>query len=161
MKKFTTLSLFLCAAAIAHAQSDSFQTLQDHFLGLENVHQFKFSGLVGRTVLAIATPDEKGVREAIQDVRSFRLIVIPSKEFRNQNLTVKGFTEVLKKDSFDELAHITDNRDNVRVYHRTEGNNRDRYFVLIDEGEEVIAIEIKGYIDTEMLISEMKRSKTI
>lgn len=161
MKTVLTACFLTLTLAFASAQSNSFQTLQDHFQGLPEVYSFKFSGFVGRTVLAIAAPEEKLIRTALDDVRNYRMIVIPRKEFNNQNLSIKGFTAVLKKDSFDELAHITDNRDNVRLYHRSEGNNKDRYFVLIDEIEEVIAIEIKGYINTDVLIEEIRRSKTI
>jgi hypothetical protein len=161
MKSFFTAAILTLTVATVNAQSNSYQTLQDHFQGRPEVHAFKFSGLIARTILAVAAPEEPLIRRSMDDVRSFRLITIPKVEFERQGLTVRGFTSVLKKDSFEEIAHITDHHDNVRFYHRKEGNNKDRYFVLIDDGSEVVAIELKGHIDTDILIAELKRSKNI
>lgn len=152
-KPFTLLAFALFAAFSASAQSDSFQTLKDTFKDGDDVFSVSVNGLLCRTVLRLA--DEHEFCNAITDVKNIRVIVIPSNEFRRNDLTVAGFKKILKEDSFKELATVRDNGDDVSIYLQ-ENKNRDRYFFLIDEGDEVIALEMKGSLDMEVIYNLMK-----
>jgi len=45
---------------------------------------------------------------------------------------------------------IRDNGEHINIFHRLDGNKKNRYFVLIEESDEVVALELKGYIDPEL-----------
>jgi len=148
-----SISLFIAAILIAtassFAQSNSYETLKDKFKNQPDVHSFSFSGWMGRMVLNLA--GEYEFRNAIKDLNHMRLITIPRSEFSAQHVTVKGFKNVLKKDSFEEMAVIRDHGQEVSIYLREGNNNKNHYFVLIEEEHEVVAIELKGYMDPKLL----------
>ena len=148
MKTFKILVLVLVVGS-AHAQSSSYQTLKNNFIDQPDVHSFSVSGWMGRVILNLA--GEYEFKEAIKDLKHVRIITIPRSEFKAQNLTVKGFKNVLKQDSFQELAFIRDNGEEVSIYLKEGNNNKNQYFVLVEEEREVVAIEMKGYIDLQQL----------
>jgi hypothetical protein len=131
------------------AQSNSYQALKDKFKGESDVYSFSVSGWVGRAVLKLA--GEQEFSEAIKDLKHVRLISIPKKEFAAQQVSVKGFKKILKHDYFQELAFIRDNGDEVSIYLREGNNHKNHYFVLVEEEDEVVAIELNGYIDLNQL----------
>jgi len=120
----------------ASAQSDSYQTLKDTFKGGDDVFSISVNGMLCRTALRLA--DEHEFCNAITDIQNIRVIVIPAKEFRRKDLSVGGFKKILKDDSFKELATVRDSGDDVSIFLQENSKNRDRYFFLIDEGDEVI-----------------------
>jgi hypothetical protein len=153
MKKIIAV-LFVLISVSGFAQSKSYQTLRDHFSGREDVHSFNLGGLLCRLAVNIATEDEPLFKNMMKDIDHVRFIVIPKKEFKNQNLSVKGFRNYLSKDSFEEVLAVRDNGDHVNIFHRTDGNKKNRYFVLVEESDEVVAIEMKGYIDPQLFKDE-------
>jgi len=138
---FTTTSLL--------AQSHSYKTLRHKFNNQPDVHSFSLSGWMGRLVLNIAGEFE--FSEAIKDLKHVDIITIPNSEFSAQRLSVDGFKQVLNHDSFEPLAFIRDNGGEVSIYLREGNNNKNHYFVLVEEQNEVVAIELKGYIDPKLL----------
>lgn len=155
MKKTLLLigfALFLSVSATA--QSDSFQTLKNTFKHGDEVYSVSVNGLLCRTILRMAGEHE--FRDAITDVKNIRVIVIPMKEFRRKDLSVVGFKKILKEDSFQELATVRDSGDDVTVFLQENNKERDRYFFLIDEGDEVIAVELKGSVDMNVIYEMMK-----
>jgi Domain of unknown function (DUF4252) len=148
MKAIRVLILLLVAGTV-HAQSKSYQTLKDNFVAQPDVHCFSVGGWMGRVILNLA--GEYEFKEAIKDLKHVRVITIPRSEFKAQNLTVKGFKSVLKQDSFQELAFIRDNGEEVSIYLKEGNNNKNQYFVLVEEEQEIVAIEMKGYIDLQQL----------
>jgi hypothetical protein len=145
-----TVLLFITTPAFLAAQSHSFNTLKKKFSASENVHSFRSSGFMARTVLWIA--GERDFIRAIKEVKNIRLMTIPKSAFAEQALSVAGFKKVLRKDSYEELALISDHSDAVGVYLQSnESSNANRYFILIDNPREVVAVELKGYIDPEIL----------
>jgi len=131
------------------AQSSSFQTLKDKFKGQPDVHSFSISGWLGRTILMFANEEE--FSPAIKDLKSVRLITIPKSEFASQRVTVNGFKIILKQDYFQELAYVRNNGDKVSIYLREGNNHKNHYFVLAEESDEVVAMELTGYIDLKQL----------
>lgn len=130
------------------AQSKSFQTLHDHFAGREDVHAFSINGFFCRLALSMAIDeDDELLRNLSRDIDHVRFMVIPKDEFYKQDLSVNGFKKYLLKDSFEQMMSVRDQGDNVNVYMREDGNHTNRYFVLVEETDEVVAIEMKGYID--------------
>lgn len=148
MKAFKILVLILVVGS-AHAQSKSYQTLKNNFIDQPDVHSFSVSGWMGRVILNLA--GEYEFKEAIKDLKHVRVITIPRSEFKARNLSVKGFKNVIKQDSFQELAFIRDNGEEVSIYLKEGNNNKNQYFVLVEEEQEVVAIEMKGYIDLQQL----------
>jgi hypothetical protein len=145
-------SLLLMISVSGFSQSKSFATLQDKFAHRSNVFSVNTSGFLARTILWMAGEHE--FNKAIRDVRNVRLITIPKSAFHSENVSLKGFKEFIKTDSFEELTHVRDNGDDVTLYlqsKKTTKNNR--YMLLIDSDQEVVAIEIRGYIDPELLFN--------
>ena len=152
MKKtfIPALLVLLIASTSAYAQSESFLTLKDKFRGEDEVHHFSVSGFLARSILWMA--DEHEFFSAIKDVKTIRLIVIPRDAFMEQEVTLNGFKKVLRGDGFEELARVKDHGDEVTMYLQSSGKKKDRYMILVEEEDEIIAIEIKGYIDTEFIL---------
>jgi Domain of unknown function (DUF4252) len=150
-----SISLFIVLTSIvtigSFAQSNSYQTLKDKFKDQPDVHSFSLSGWMGRAVLKMAGECE--FRDAIKDLKHVRIITIPRSEFAARNVTVNGFKKVLKQDSFQELAFIHDNGEKVSIYLREGNNHENSYFVLVEEDQEVVAIELTGYLDPMLLNS--------
>jgi len=94
----------------------------------------------------------------MRDIKHIRFMVIPKEEFTRQQLSVKGFRQVLQKDGFEMLAHVRDNGDDVSFLLREEGKDKKkRYFLVIEESDEMVAIEMKGFIDPEIFKDEKNK----
>jgi len=154
MKKYKILIVLVLLTSAAIAQSKSYSTLKERFIDRPDVHSFSISGWVGRLVLRMT--DEHEFRNAIKELDHVRILIIPRVEFAAQNLSVKGFKNLLIKDSFEQLAFIRENGEDVTVYLREEKNKRNHYFVLVEEEQEIVAIELKGYLDPELLNRDSK-----
>ena len=156
MKKtiLSTFIVLLIASASAIAQSESFLTLKDKFNREDDVHHFAVSGFFARSILWMA--DEHEFYHAIKDVKTIRLIVIPREAFKAQDVTVNGFKKVLKGDGFEELARVKDSGDDITIYHQNTGKKNDRYFVLVEDNNEIVGIELKGYVDAEYLMKNQR-----
>jgi hypothetical protein len=152
MKKvfLSTLAALLIASASTFAQSESFLTLKDKFHGESDVHHFAVSGFFARTVLWMA--DEHEFYSAIKDIKTIRLIVIPREAFKAQDVTINGFKKVLQKDGFEELLRVKDSGDDVTLYLQSSPKKKDRYFVIVEEDDEIVAIELKGSIDPDFIL---------
>jgi hypothetical protein len=144
-------SSILLIATSTFGQSNSYQALKNNFSDRPNVHNFNVNGFFCRLVLGMA--GEWEFKEAIEDVQQVRLITIPSEEFKAQGLSVNGFKKLLAKDSFEELASIRDNGDDVNFYLQSTGR-KNRYVILIQEPDEVVVVELKGSIDVNMLMDK-------
>ncbi|MEO7988124.1 MAG: DUF4252 domain-containing protein [Chryseolinea sp.] len=153
MKKIilSTFIALLFVSASAFAQSESFVTLKDKFSGEDDVHHFAVSGFFARGILWMA--DEHEFYSAIKDVKNVRLIVIPREAFKAQDVTLNGFKKVLKNDGFEELVRVKDSGDDVTLYHQSSPKKNDRYFVIVEDNDEIVGIEIKGYIDPEFILA--------
>jgi hypothetical protein len=80
-----------------------------------------------------------------------KFITIPRSEFAAHHVSIQGFKKVLKQDAYQELAFIRDEGEEVSIYLREGNNNKNTYFVLVEEEQEVIAMELKGYLDPQLL----------
>lgn len=151
MKPFTKIVVIALTllAGVVHGQSASYQALKDNFKKRPDVVSISVGGWMCRLVLRMA--DEYEFNDAIRKVRHVRLITIPAKEFDALNLSVNGFKKVLKKDSFEELSRVREKGETVTVYLQESGNNKNRYFVLVEADDQITGIEIKGYIDPKVL----------
>lgn len=145
------LTLTLIATTwVANAQSESYQAFKYKFQGDEDVFSFETGGLLARAVLLFSGDHE--FRKAIRDVRHIRIMTVPGSAFEKNNVSLQGFQHVLKNDGFEKLMSVRDNGDNVSIYLQSGERNRDsRYFVLVDQKYEVVAIELHGNIDLNML----------
>lgn len=154
MKQVTATLLLVLVAIVASAQSKSFITLREKFAGEKEVYAFRFSGGFARLALRIA--GEHDFYDAIRDVKSLRFIVIPKNAFHEKHLTLGGFRKFAKEDGFEEVASIRDHGDNVDILmQRGKKDSINRYLVLIDDGGEVVAVEMKGNINPEELRREI------
>jgi hypothetical protein len=150
MKKIIIASLFLSfLAANSFAQSNSYQTLKSKFDESPDVHSFSLRGWACRLIFNLA--GEYEFKEAVEDIQHIRLITIPKAEFETKQVTVNGFKQILLQDSYEQLAYMRDNGEEVTIYLRESGNKKNYYFVLVEDESEVVAIELKGYINPDSL----------
>lgn len=160
MKKLL-IPVLLLVSTLGWSQSKSYQTLKDHFDDRPEVQGFSIGGWLCRAALSLAMDENDHeialLKKAMADIDHVRFMVIPKKEFKDQGLSVNGFRSYLRKDSFELLADVRDQGEQVTFYHRSDGTRKDRYFVLVDEQDEVVAIEMKGYIDPAIFESEDAR----
>ena len=128
------------------AQSRSFHTFTSKFDGEENVHYFKVSGFVVRSVLAMA--GEPAAKEAVRGIHKVRLAVVPREAFRAQKVTVDGFRRVLHQDSFEEMMEFREDGDHVTVYSNSPAHHSEQcYMMLVEDEEEIVLIEISGAVN--------------
>jgi hypothetical protein len=150
MKSLTaSIIAMLLASLSVSAQSKSYQTLKEKFADsrIVSVHT---SGFLARAVLRMAGEHE--FNHAFRDISSVRVMVIPKAAFKARHLTLKGFCKFAKEDSFEELAYIRDGGDNVTVLLRPGSRDEDNtYLVLVDNKDEVVAVEAEGFIDLALL----------
>lgn len=150
--KTTFLLIVFALTGLSHtiAQSKSFRALEHKFSSADNVHAFATSGFLARTVLWLAGENE--FKKAIKEVRNIRIITIPQSAFAERHVSVEGFKEIVLKDDYYPLAQIRENREEVTVYIQSlKTSSLNRYLILIHNPEEVVAVEFKGYIDTDVL----------
>jgi hypothetical protein len=150
MKLNSLIIGFLAIAVHAMSQSNSYLTMKDTFKGGSDVHHISVSGFLCRAVLALA--DEHEYRAAFTDVKNIKIITVPKSEFERRNLSPDGFKKILREDNFQELAHIRDRGDIVSIYLQENKKAQNRYFILVDEGDDIVALEIKGYVNADLLV---------
>lgn len=150
MKRIIVTSLLITFMALqAFAQSNSYRTLKNKFEDSPDVHSFSVGGWACRLIFSIA--GEYEFKKAVEDVQHIRLITIPKREFEAKEVSINGFKKLLLQDSYQQLANIRDNGEDVTIYLRESGNKKNYYFVLVEEEKEVVAIELKGYINPDAL----------
>jgi hypothetical protein len=157
MKSLTTfVAVLSLITSTAFSQSKSFMTLKEKFSGAHNSFSFTTSGFFARTILRLSGEHE--YIHALRDVKTIRLIVIPESSFKAQHVTLPGFIRVAKQDSFEELAHVHDSGDDVTLLIQSpkKGKDNNRYLLLVDSDNEIVAIEVWGYIDPEELCKNNK-----
>ena len=145
--------LALLISASSFSQSNSYQILKDNFTGRPDVHSFSVNGFFCRMILGMT--DEWEFKEAIKDVQHVRIMTIPTEQFEARGLSVNGYKKLLKKDSFEELASVRDHGDHITFYLQSTGN-KNRYMIVVQEPDEVVVIEMKGYIDANLLLAPDK-----
>lgn len=152
------LCIFLSCilANSATAQSKSFQIFKEKFSGGKDVCSFSINGLFARTVLRMAGEHE--FNNAIRNIRSVNLITVPKAEFQSEGVTLSGFKKILQEDSFEELVRVKDQEEEVTLYLKSTQNRDDRYIILVEESDEVIVVEFKGYVDPDFLLKNESRS---
>jgi hypothetical protein len=156
MKLLTTsAALLIITASTAFAQSNSYHALREKFRGEKDVVALHASGSLARTILWVA--GEKDFKDAIEDVKDIRFIVIPKRAFRANDVSLDGFKKIAKKDSFEEVARVRDHGDDVTLLLQTSYKQKhNRYLVVVESDSEVVVMEIKGYIDPSLTIYKEK-----
>jgi len=149
LSKIFVIAIVVFAVTPVFGQSVSFEKLYDRFNGTHNVNCFSVSGFLCRAGLWVAGEHE--FKDAIEKVKSLRLISIPTSNFFSQGLSVKGFKKFLRDDNFESLASITEKNSQIEIYLQQTDNPKNRYFVLVEESNVLTAIEIRGYIDMDKL----------
>lgn len=160
MKKFTVTIVLICLlSTAAYTQSKSYFLLREKFTGHENVVSFSTSGFLTRSVLLFAGEPE--FNKAIKEVRKIRVMVIPKEAFKAEKVSVNGFLKIAKKDSFEELFSVYDHGDDITLLVQSANDraNNNRYLLVVDGGDEVVAMEITGYIDHKLLLKKMKTER--
>ena len=157
MKTIAAGLLFsLVFSTAAFSQSDSFIALREKFAYDRDVHTFSTSAFLGGALFWMAGEHE--FYDAIKDVKRIAFIVVPKDAFRREAVSVSGFKNVIRKDLFYELAKVKDHGDEITFYMKSTGSKNNRYMILVEEPENLIAIELTGYIDPEFLLTCESRS---
>lgn len=142
----------LLAGATAFCQSKSFNTLSNAFADRDNVISFSLGGLPLKW-----TSDEDD--KTFNRIRDLRFLTIPRYQFNSGDVKLSSVKRDLTRDSFEEMFSARDGGDNVSVYLQDHGGDSNVYFVLVEAEDNVVAIEIKGYIDPKSLKDKKTRSK--
>jgi hypothetical protein len=151
MKHLIFFLLFILSVN-GFAQSKSFEVLKDKFDDEEDVHSFKLSGFLCRAAIRIALSDEDEQWYALsRGINHVRFIVVPKEAFAAQQVSVSGFKQYLGNDGFDQLLTIQDDGETITLFEREEETKKHRYFLLVEGATEVVAFEMKGYIDPTLL----------
>lgn len=128
------------------AQSRSFQTFREKFSGEDDVHYFKVSGFIVRSLLGLA--GEQEAKEAVRGIHRVRLAVVPRQAFDAQNVTVNGFRNILRQDNFAEMMNFREDGDEVTVYSNSPGRRDHQYYMMLVEADnEIVLIEISGRVN--------------
>jgi hypothetical protein len=151
MKTFSVGIIFSFAVATTgFSQSDSFIALREKFAYHHDAFSFSTSSFWGGALFWVA--GEYEFYDAIRQIKRISLISVPKGAFKYEDVTVAGFKKVLREDSFQELAHMKENGDLITVYMKSTESKNNRYMILVEESDDVIAIELTGYIDPEILL---------
>ncbi len=133
------------------SQSKSYQALREKFQGMQDVYAFHTSGFFARSVLWIAGEHE--FKHAIEEVRDLRLVVIPGKLFHREHVSLNGFKRFARKEGFEDIAYVKDHGDDVTLMIQSASKSRNnRYLLIVEDGNEVVVIEIQGYINPDVLL---------
>jgi hypothetical protein len=155
MRSFIFILFLTCLTTFSFGQNSAFQTLKNKFAGDEDVVTFSTSGFFARVILWMSGEHE--FQNAVQNIDQIRLITIPKSLFETQKVTVGGFKKILTNDAYEVLSNIRDHGDDVTVYIQSgKEDHNNRYFVLVDNENEVVGIEIKGYIDPELMLKQSR-----
>lgn len=154
MKLLTTsVVLITLLTSTAIAQSNSYQALREKFRGEKDVVALHSSGALARTILWVA--GEKDFKDAISDVDDIRFIVIPKRAFRANDVSVDGFKKIAHEDSYEVLARVKDHGDDVTLMMQksySKKHDQNRYLLVVESSNEVVVMEIKGYIEPNLTI---------
>jgi Domain of unknown function (DUF4252) len=151
MKKIVVIGVVISLSHLSFAQSESYEQLREQFIDRENVHSFSVSGFWCRMLMGWVIEEDELFRQALQEVKQVRALVVPQQEWRQDFQSSAEFLRTLKGDGFEELATIRDRGEKLSFYIRPDGKRRNQYFILIEEANEVVAIELRGYLDPELL----------
>jgi hypothetical protein len=152
------LALVLITASLStFAQSESFLTLKEKFSDSRNVTSISVGGFILRTALLISGEDD--YRDEFGDVSNVRLINIPIEELDKRNLKISGFKKVLRNDNFEEVVSASEDGEHVTIYMQERKRNKNLYFLLIEGEDQILAIEIKGYLDPKKLLETNSKER--
>jgi hypothetical protein len=152
------LALVLITASLStFAQSESFLTLKEKFSDSRNVTSISVGGFILRTALLISGEDD--YRGEFGDVSNVRLINIPIEELDKRNLKISGFKKVLRNDNFEEVVSASEDGEHVTIYMQERKRNKNLYFLLIEGEDQILAIEIKGYLDPKKLLETNSKER--
>ena len=151
MKTFSAgVILSLAIATTGFSQSDSFIALKEKFAYHHDAFSFSSSSFLGGALFWLAGEHE--FYNAIKEVKRISFMSVPKDAFRAEDVSIAGFKKVVREDSFQELAHVRDNGDLITFYLKSTGSKNNRYMILVEDSENLIAIELTGYIDPEFLL---------
>lgn len=151
MKTFSAgVILSLVMVSTGFSQSDSFMALKEKFAYHHDAFSFSTSAFWGGAIVWLAGEHE--FYDAIKQVKRISLISVPKDAFKSEHVTVAGFKKVLRNDSFQELARMRENGDVITFYLKSTEMKNSRYMILVEDAQNVIAIELTGYIDPEFLL---------
>lgn len=134
----------------AFSQSDSFIALREKFAYHKDVFTFSTSAFLGGALFRMAGEHE--FYDAIKNVKRVGFVIVPREAFRRENVSIAGFKNVIRQDSFYELAQAKESGDIITFYMKSTESKNNRYMILVEEEENIVAIELTGYIDPEFLL---------
>jgi Domain of unknown function (DUF4252) len=154
------VALMLSAFKVG-AQSKSFMTLRGQFKDMEDVHTFNIGGLFARWALSLA--DDNIHCNAVKHLGTVHLIIIPKEHFVSKGLSMRGYKRFIQKeDYFEELLNANENRERAALFVAPSTKNINRYLLLLESEDKVVAIEFTGDLDpTKFLQADCDKSSSI
>jgi hypothetical protein len=151
-----TLALVLITS-LTFGQSKSFVSLKEQFKGKQDVHSFTVGSFFVNLVLQLADEDDEIDFDAIKNIGSIHLITIPKQHFEGNKLSLDGYKRFIQKeDAYEELIHVNDKGERVTLFMKTMGSKENRYLILFDQGDDLTAIEFKGYVEVNEFFKDSK-----
>jgi hypothetical protein len=154
MKIRFVIAVFVLACSFtASAQSSAFQSMKNTFSEDKDVVTISASGVVARVVLNLA--GEREFRKSIKKVKRIRLISVPKQALQSHRTSVNNLKDGLFKTGYEALTSVKENGNEISLYLQTGTKRKNnRYFLLIDGEDEMLGIEIRGYIDAGFLMNK-------
>lgn len=154
MKRTLVFMFLLITGAAAFGQSKSFSSLSEAFSNNDNVTSFSLGGL------GLKWSSGEDEDKALSGIRDVRFLHIPRGQFEAGDVKLSSLKRSLSRDNFEVMFNARDGKDNVSVYlQENRGENNNLYFLLVEDDDNITAIEIKGYIDPKTLRDSKSRSK--
>lgn len=153
MKTAIAFMFLLITGVTAFGQSKSFTSLSEAYSDRDDVTTFNLGGL------GIKWSSGEDEDKTLSGIRDVRFLHIPRAQFESGHVKLSSLKRDLTRDNFEVMFSARDGKDNVSVYMQENGGDKNLYFVLVEDDENITAIEIKGYIDPKTLRDSKKRSK--
>lgn len=152
MKIVAVLLSILLLASISYAQQSPFKKLKQHFKGNEEVVSISASGMLARMVLNFA--DEDPLRKAIKEVKRIRIITIPHAAIATSNFNATSFRNEATA-HLESVLNIRNDDNTISIFSKTGKKKKNNgYFLMVEGSDELVAIELKGSIDIDVLLKD-------
>ncbi|MEO5976954.1 MAG: DUF4252 domain-containing protein [Chryseolinea sp.] len=91
---------------------------------------------------------EVEAKRALKHKGKVRMVVVTRAAFSNQQVTISGYKDDLRKDSYDQIMNVLEEGSDVTLYERGVRDTENQYLVLVEDQSEV------GLISSTAMLTE-------
>lgn len=144
------LLLVLLSATQAGAQSSAIETLRKKFAGEPEVVNFAVNGFFLKA--ALWTAGDTRWSEACRHVSRMRVVSVPVRHFEHKDVSISGFKEFVLRSHYNYLVESQTPGQLITIYVRDQDQSKPVYLILVEEAQELTALEVVGKIDVQKVI---------